>query len=106
MFGLDDVVEVVLGGTVWGLALVAGGAVAAVAGPKAKPLAKNVIKGCLAATDKVREFAAEATEQVQDLYAEAKYEYETQLTEAAAPVPAAATEAAPTRRGRTEEQPA
>ena len=79
MIGLDDIVEGVLGGTSWGVGAIAIAAVAVVGAPRAKPLAKQAIKGYLAATERMREMAAEATEQIQDLYAEAKYEYESQL---------------------------
>ncbi len=80
MLGLDDLVESVFGNTPLGMGALAVAAVAVVGAPHAKPLAKRVIKGYLAATERVRELAAEATEQVQDLYAEAKYEYESQLS--------------------------
>jgi hypothetical protein len=83
--GIDDLVEGVLGGTSWGVGIAAFAVVAMVGGPRAKPLAKQAIKGYLAATERVREMAAEATEQLQDLYAEAKYEYESQLQESDAP---------------------
>ena len=102
MIGIDDIVEGVLGGTSWGVGAIAIAAVAVVGAPRAKPLAKQAIKGYLAATERVREMAAEATEQIQDLYAEAKYEYESQLdgesTENGAA--AAAAEAAPRPRRR------
>jgi hypothetical protein len=83
MFGLDDLVEGVFGNTPLGMGALAIAAVAVVGAPRAKPLAKRAIKGYLAATERVREMAAEATEQIQDLYAEAKYEYESQLDGAA-----------------------
>jgi hypothetical protein len=80
VFGLlEDLAEGLLGGTVWGIGLAAA-AVAVVAGPRAKPAAKSAIKGYFAATQRVREWAAEASEQAQDLYAEAKYEYESELS--------------------------
>lgn len=101
MIGLDDIVEGVLGGTSWGVGAIAIAAVAVVGAPRAKPLAKQAIKGYLAATERVREMAAEATEQIQDLYAEAKYEYESQLDgEAAEHGTAEAEEAAPRPRRR------
>ncbi len=80
MLGLDEVVDGIFGGSPWGLGLVAAAAVVAVAGPRAKPLAKGAIKGYLAATDRAREWVAEASEQMQDLYAEAKHEYESELS--------------------------
>ncbi len=89
MLGLDDVVDGIFGGSPWGLGVVAAAAVVAVAGPRAKPLAKGAIKGYLAATERAREWVAEATEQVQDLYAEAKHEYESELSAAAAGAAAA-----------------
>jgi hypothetical protein len=79
VFGFDDLAEVVFGGPV-GLAIVAGGVAVAVAGPKAKPLVKKAMVGYIAATDRAREWAAEAVEQAQDLYAEARYEYQSQLS--------------------------
>ena len=81
MLGLDDLVEGVFGGTSWGVGALAIAAVAVVGAPRAKPLAKQAIKGYFAATERFREMAAEATEQLQDLYAEAKYEYQSQLSE-------------------------
>jgi hypothetical protein len=106
MFGVDDIVEVTLGGP-WGLALVAGGAAAMIAGPRAKPLAKQAIKGYFAATQRVREVAGEAVEQVQDLYAEAKYEYQSELEETdAAPAPEKAPRSRRTPTTQVEEQPA
>jgi hypothetical protein len=104
MIGIDDIVEGVLGGTSWGVGAIAIAAVAVVGAPKAKPLAKQAIKGYLAATERVREMAAEATEQIQDLYAEARYEYESQLDGEGAEngtVEATAEEAAPRPRRRT-----
>ena len=86
MLGLDDLVEGVFGGTSWGVGALAIAAVAVVGAPRAKPLAKQAIKGYFAATERFREMAAEATEQLQDLYAEAKYEYQSQLSENENPV--------------------
>lgn len=82
MLLVDDVVEGILGGTSWGVGVLAVGAVALVAGPRAKPLAKQAIKGYMVGTQRVREWSAEATERLQDLYAEAKYEYESELSQA------------------------
>ncbi|HLH22091.1 MAG TPA: DUF5132 domain-containing protein [Chloroflexota bacterium] len=81
MLGLDDVAAGVgeaVGG-IWGLGLVAVGAV--ILAPRAKPLAKQAIKGYLAATERAREMMAETGEQLQDLYAEAKHEYESELSQ-------------------------
>jgi Sec-independent protein translocase protein TatA len=109
MLGLDDVIEAVVGGP-WGLGLAAVGAVVLVGGPRAKPLAKQAIKGYLAATQRVRELAAEATEQVQDLYVEAKYEYQAESSRDESPEAEteAEAEARPRRRSGTTpaEQPA
>lgn len=77
MFALDDVLEGVLGGSTTAVGVVALAAIAVVGGPRFKPLAKGAIVGYLTATQKVREWVAEAGESVQDLYAEAKYEYES-----------------------------
>ena len=104
MIGIDDIVEGVLGGTSWGVGAIAIAAVAVVGAPRAKPLAKQAIKGYLAATERVREMAAEATEQIQDLYAEAKYEYESQLGDDGADHESAeaASEPAPRPRRRSQ----
>jgi len=78
-----------------------------IAGPRAKPLAKQAIKGYFAAAHKVREAAAEAVEQAQDLYAEAKYEYQSQLEEVeAAPAAEKAPRSRRTPTAQVEEQPA
>ena len=106
MFGVDDLVEGAVGGALWGVALVAGGAAAAFASPRAKPLAKRAILGYLAVTERTRSAVAEAVEQAQDLFAEAKYEYQSQLAGEQIEVVAAS---APTPRGRgaaSTEQPA
>lgn len=106
MFGLDDIAEGILGGTSLGVGVAAVAVAAVVAGPRAKPLAKNAIKGYFvaaegvrggytAASQRVREWTAESSERLQDLYAEAKYEYETGLTDRAATDTAAAAAAAP-----------
>jgi hypothetical protein len=105
MLGIDEVIEGVVGGTVWGIGLVAAAGIAVVLGPRAKPLVKQAIKGYLVTTERAREMVAEAGEQVQDLWAEAKYEYDSQLAADATP------EASPPTRRRTaashsEEQPA
>ena len=78
MLGLDELAEGVLG-PAWGLPVAAVAAVAVIAGPRAKPLAKGAIKGYFAMTQRAREWVAETGEQLQDLYAEAKYEYESGL---------------------------
>ena len=56
MLGLDELVDGVFGGSPLGIGLLAVGAVVAVAGPKAKPLAKGAIKGYLATTERAREW--------------------------------------------------
>jgi len=84
MLGLNDVVDGIFGGSPWGLGLVAVAAAVAVAGPRAKPVAKGAIKSYLATTERAREWVAEASEQIQDLYAEAKHEYESELSAAGA----------------------
>jgi hypothetical protein len=105
MIGIDDIVEGVLGGTSWGVGAIAIAAVAVVGAPRAKPLAKQAIKGYLTATERVREMVAEATEQVQDLYAEAKYEYESQLGGEAAEHEASEATAETAARPRRRSQP-
>lgn len=77
MFVVDDIVEGAVGSSFGVAGVVAVAAIALIGGPRLKPLAKGAIVGYLAATHKVREWAAEANETVQDLYAEAKYEFET-----------------------------
>jgi len=80
--GLDDILDGVFGSSALGGLGVTALAVAAVVGaPRAKPLAKQAIKGYLTATQRVREWTAESSEKLQDLYAEAKYEFETGLSE-------------------------
>ena len=69
---LDDVIEVAGGGWGIGAALVIGVGLVAVRG--GRPLAKNVIRGYLTATDTVRGWTASAVEHAQDLYAESKAE--------------------------------
>lgn len=81
MFGIDDLAEGILGSTPLGLGVVAVTVAAVAVGPRAKPLAKNVIKGYFVATQRVREWTAESGERLQDLYAEAKYEYEAGLSD-------------------------
>ena len=88
MWGLDDL-GVALEGTVGavpggGFGLLVLGAALLIAGPRAKPLAKQTLKGAMAAGDRVREWTAEAAEQMQDLYAEAKHEYEVERSAGAA----------------------
>ena len=69
---LDDVVEVASGGWGIGAALVLGVGLLAIRG--GRPLAKNVIRGYLSASDAVKGWTANAVEQAQDLYAESKAE--------------------------------
>ena len=62
-----------------GLLIGIGAAVAApvifpAAGAAARPIAKGLVWGCLAAADKLRELAAETREQVNDLVAEVRAE--------------------------------
>jgi hypothetical protein len=108
MFGIDDLVEGAVGGALWGAALVAGGATAAIAGPRTKPLLKRAMVGYLALTERTRTAIAEAGEQLQDLYAEAKYEYQSQLSEEHKGDIEVVTASAPATRARTAtaEQPA
>jgi hypothetical protein len=74
---IGDLVDGVLEGTGWaaGVAIVLG--VAAISSRRSSPLVKEVMKGYLTVSDRVKELVAEAGEQLQDLYAEAKSEYET-----------------------------
>jgi hypothetical protein len=69
---LDDVIEVASGGWGIGAALVVGVGLLAARG--GRPLAKNVIRGYLSASDAVRGWTASAVEHAQDLYAESKAE--------------------------------
>lgn len=108
--GLDDILDGVFGSSALGGLGVTALAVAAVVGaPRAKPLAKQAIKGYLTATQRVREWTAESTEKLQDLYAEAKYEFETGLNETSDGEPDAETPKTTARsrkRGATAGQPA
>jgi hypothetical protein len=89
MLVIDDVLEGFAFGPQVGIGLAAVAVGAVVLGPRAKPLAKNAIKGYLALTQVARERMAEATEQLQDLVAEARYEYESGLrVDGATPKPA------------------
>lgn len=77
MFG--ELLEGFLESIGWGIGGAAVATAVLVGGPRAKPLAKNVVKGYLSATNRLRELTAEASETFQDIYAEAKHEYESQL---------------------------
>ena len=66
------------GGGGWGVGAtpqLAGAAV--LLGTRGRPLLKGAIVGYFAATERVRELAAEAGEQLQDLYEEARAEFES-----------------------------
>jgi hypothetical protein len=72
---VEDLFE---GGGGWGVgtvALLAGAAV--LLSTRGRPLLKGAIVGYFAATERVRELAAEAGEQLQDLYEEARAEFES-----------------------------
>ncbi len=100
MAGIAEVIggtlEEALGGIASPLGIAVFAGIMLVGGPRAKPLAKNALKGYLVTTKRVREWVAEATEQVQDLYAEARYEYESELGNEQVP------EGETRRRGRTQ----
>jgi Protein of unknown function (DUF5132) len=70
----DEVLEAVGGtaGRVVGLGLALGAGV--LIGRGMRPVAKGAIRGVLAASERVREYAAEAGESLEDLYHEAKSE--------------------------------
>lgn len=72
----DDLFDAVGGtaGRVVGLGLALGAGV--LIGRGMRPVAKTAIRGFLAASDRVREYAAEAGESLEDLYHEAKAERE------------------------------
>ncbi len=72
----DDLLEAVGGtaGRVVGLGLALGAGV--LIGRGMRPVAKGAIRGFMAASDRVREYAAEAGESLEDLYHEAKSERE------------------------------
>ena len=80
---IEDLLEGILGGTTWGIGLLAAAAVATVGAPHAKPLAKRAIRGYLVVTERARGALAEASESLQDLYVEAKHEYQSGLVDAA-----------------------
>src|SRR5205823_6163270 len=99
---ISDLIEGMLEGIGWatGVAVVLG--VAAVGARRDSPLVKEIMKGYMLVSDRVKELVAEAGEQMSDLYAEAKAEYETGAS-ALTPLGgsgAAAAAAAPRRRGR------
>src|SRR5205823_2361418 len=102
---IGDLVDGVLEGTGWaaGVAVVLG--VAAVGARRDSPVVKEIVKGYLMVSDRVKELVAEAGEQLADLYAEARAEYESGTSALATlGAPAAAAAAAPAtatrRRGR------
>ncbi len=70
----DDLFEAVGGsaGRIVGLGLALGAGV--LIGRGMRPVAKTAIRGFLAASDRVREYTAEAGESLEDLYHEAKSE--------------------------------
>jgi hypothetical protein len=70
----DDLLEAVGGtaGRAVGLGLALGAGV--LIGRGMRPVAKGAIRGFMAATERVREYAAEAGESLEDLYHEAKAE--------------------------------
>src|SRR5205807_4058053 len=74
---ISDLIDGMLEGTGWatGVAVVLG--VAAVGARRDSPLVKEIMKGYMLVSDRVKELVAEAGEQMSDLYAEAKAEYET-----------------------------
>src|SRR5207244_383286 len=74
---ISDLIDGVLEGTGWatGVAVVLG--VAAVGARRGRPLVKEVMKGYVLVSDRVKELMAETGEQLADLYAEARAEYET-----------------------------
>ncbi len=98
---ISDLIDGMLEGTGWatGVAVVLG--VAAVGARRGRPLVKEVMKGYVLVSDRVKELVAETGEQLADLYAEARAEHETGaptlVTMSAA---GAAPEAASRRRGR------
>ena len=76
----DDVLDAVGGtaGRIAGLGLALGAGV--LIGRGMRPVAKTAIRSFLAASDRVREYAAEAGESLEDLYHEAKSERESTAT--------------------------
>src|SRR5689334_22464044 len=74
---ITDLFDGVLEGTGWaaGVGIVVG--VIALTSRRDSPLAKEMMKGYLTVSDRVRELVAEAGEQIADLYAEARAEYES-----------------------------
>src|SRR5437868_4502731 len=98
---IGDLFDGMLEGTGWaaGVAVVLG--VAAVGARRDSPVVKEIMKGYLMISDRVKELVAEAGEQLADLYAEARLEYESGASSLATiGAPAAAAAAAPRRRGR------
>ena len=96
---VTDLIEGMFEGTGWaaGVAVVLG--VAAVGARRDSPLVKEIMKGYLVVSDRVKELVAEAGEQMADLYAEARAEYEAGAS-GLATLGAAGAEEAAGRRGR------
>jgi hypothetical protein len=70
---MDEVIDALVPGG-WGLAIGVGVGVALIMGRGFRPLAKQAIKGYLAASEGVQRATAGAREGLQDLYQEAKSE--------------------------------
>ena len=78
---IEDLLEGVGGttGRVLKIGLLVGAGL--VLGRGLRPVAKGAFRGYMAASDRVREFTAEASESLQDLYAEAKAERDEEMAE-------------------------
>lgn len=87
MFGVDDAVEGMISGSIWGFGLIAGATGFALMSAGVKPLVKRGFGGYLAASDRVRGWVIGPTNKMRGFYAEAKSEYESQLAPPSRPEP-------------------
>jgi hypothetical protein len=73
---MDELVEALIPGG-WGVAIGVGVGIALLAGRGIRPVAKQAMKGYMAATEGVKRATSGAKEGFQDIYAEAKAERES-----------------------------
>jgi hypothetical protein len=79
---MEEFLDAVTGGAVWGIGFGLAIGAARVAGASVRPVAKGMMRSTLAVTDWVRGAAEESRETLQDVYQEAKAERRTQAAEA------------------------
>jgi hypothetical protein len=70
----DDLVDGLLGGTVWELGVAAVAGAVLLAGKGGRPLAKQAIKGYLEVRERTREWTSETADQLHDIYEGAQAE--------------------------------